>query len=336
MSWGVSEQAIAAMLNTASHMGEVSARIRQEIVQLQGVFEDCEAGLGAHSEEISRLLDTMKAEEQEGSRLLKKFQLRLQLAAFLRQKHLEENPYGGHAGSSAGGSGGAGSGAGAGIAAGAAGGSAAGSTAGGADSFQGAIQTSHKSYIVDYESRITAVQEDILKGSNQNVSRERAKEMLDAVMFYTSEMGYGPVRDAYNNPNAPAEDIAAMHAVDDYIKGAPKWKGCVFRGIGVSREVAARILSNPTCDMLGPSSWSSEQLVAKAFADRGIARNEDAEIRIIFVLDDNKSGASVCHIGTFDGNEAEVSAPSGVIYSIDRVRKVFLNDEEYIFIDVHE
>ena len=60
------------------------------------------------------------------------------------------------------------------------------------------------------------------------------------------------------------------------------------------------------------------------------------DVRIVFVLDDNKSGASIAHIGSYDGAESEVTSPSGVKYHIDRIRKEQKDRSEIVFIDVHE
>lgn len=320
--WQVTEQAIAAMNNMSAQLQELASKIHQESEKIKSIFEDSQDGLGTHSGDISKLIQSVELAEQDGSRPLAKLQLKLNCAALIRQKHLEENRYGNNAGdrtvaATVSSSGSAGMAAGVGVSP---------STA----TFQAATQSEHKSYISSYEGGIAAVQEDVKSGSGQTISAERAAEMLSAVRYYSSDKGFTPIRKAYNNPNADPKDISSLHALDDYIKSAPKWKGQVFRGISVTQAEATEIMSGSSVDMRGPASWSSEPGVAERFS------NGYKDVRIVFVLDDNKSGASISHIGTFDGMESEVTSPSGVKYYIDRIRKVPKNGSEIIFIDVHE
>lgn len=83
--------------------------------------------------------------------------------------------------------------------------------------------------------------------------------------------------------------------------------------------------------MLGPSSWSSELNVAERFSIMG-----SEPVHMIFVLPENKSGASITHLATYNGAESEVTAPSGVLYSIDRYEKARTDNRDYIYVYVHE
>ena len=193
-----------------------------------------------------------------------------------------------------------------------------------------AKQTEHRPIISSHEGAINAVMEDVRLGSGKDISREQAEMLLSGVRVFSGEE-YSLVRKAYNNPNAPQSDIAALNAIDTYINSAPKWEGEVFRGINVSRSTADRILSDQTVDMLGPSSWSSELNVAERFSIMG-----SEPVRMIFVLPENKSGASITHLATYNGAESEVTAPSGVLYSIDRYEKARTDNRDYIYVYVHE
>lgn len=322
--WQVTEQAIAAMNNMASQLQELSSKIHQETSNMKASFDDSRDGLGAHSDAIMQLLKGVESTEQEGSKPVAKLQLKLLRAALIRQKHIEENKYGGHpqvsstSDHSAVSVGGSGS-----------------STMNGTASQQqgatgGSLQIEHKPFVSSHEAAISAVQDDVLSGSGQSITRERAAEMLGAVQYFSGNNGYTPIRKAYNNPNADPKDINSLHALDDYIHSAPKWKGQVFRGISVTKSEASDIMSGTSVDMRGPASWSSEQGVAERFS------NGYKDVRIVFVLDDNKSGASIAHIGSYDGAESEVTSPSGVKYHIDRIRKEQKGSSEIVFIDVHE
>ena len=190
-------------------------------------------------------------------------------------------------------------------------------------------QSAHKEYIDNYQGQVKAVQDDVHAGSGRNVSEQEASRMLHGIQAF-SGCAFSRIRSAYNNPNAYSKDAELMQAVDDYIHSAPKWEGRVYRGINVTKEQAAGILSGGPIDMLGPSSWSSELNVAERFSDGY------KDVRIVFVLDDNKSGASITHIGSWDGTESEVTAPSGVKYQFDGAKRVKSKGSEIIFIDVHE
>ena len=152
--------------------------------------------------------------------------------------------------------------------------------------------------------------------------------MYESVRSY-SEAGYSDIRGAYGNPNADPRDKAALIALDNYVRGAPKWEGTVFRGINVSHRTAKQVLSGKTIDMLGPSSWSSDKSIAERFS------NGKESVSMIFVLAENKSGASITHLGYYDGAESEVLAPSGVQYNVlnvDRVRQGLFKETMIVYV----
>ena len=190
-------------------------------------------------------------------------------------------------------------------------------------------QTAHKDYIETYKEQVAAVKSDVKSGSGQEISDREAEKMLYGIHSFSGTASTR-VRSAYNNPNADPKDAEIMQSVDSYIHSSPKWEGTVFRGINVSESQAAEILSGNTVDMLGPSSWSSDLSVAERFS------NGYKDVQIVFVLGENKSGASITHISSWDGVESEVTAPSGVKYHIEKVKKVKKGNSEIIYVDVHE
>ncbi len=306
MSWNVSEEAVAAIQGTAGQLQTLTEALEAQAAALRQSFEENQAGLGYHSAGIGQLLEETESALRDASLPVKKLQLKLSRAAAVRQQHIDNNPYGASGGVSGAGGGGGVSGGGGG----------------------GAVQTEHRDYIEDPNAAVGAVQADVLAGSGRNVSRERAAEMYRTVQYFTG-FGFTPIRDAYGNANADPRFVREMQTLDDYIRSAPKWRGStIYRGINVPPATADEILAGPTVDMLGPASWSSEQRVANTFS----YGRDGKGVRLIFVLRDNRSGASVTHISTCDGVESEVTAPSGVIYAIDSIRK----GSDVIFIDVHE
>lgn len=91
--WQVTEQAIAALNNMSAQLQVLASQIHRESEMLKSVFEDSQDGLGAHSDDISEVIQSVELTEQDGSRPLAKLQLKLNRAALIRQKHIEENRY---------------------------------------------------------------------------------------------------------------------------------------------------------------------------------------------------------------------------------------------------
>lgn len=190
-------------------------------------------------------------------------------------------------------------------------------------------QGEHRNLISDRSKQILGVIDDVQRGSGKQIDYALAEEMLNSIHNYSGD-GYSEIRYAYNNPDAPDELIAQLNLVDEYIRNSPKWEGTIYRGINVSRNTANNILESEFVDMLGPSSWSSEESVAQRFSAG------DEAVNMVFVLNDNNSGASITHIATYNGGESEVLAPSGIRYAIDNIRELHQNDRYYVYVDVHE
>ena len=190
-------------------------------------------------------------------------------------------------------------------------------------------QTEHRSLIEGRQEQISGVMDDIKNGSGRNINRSQAEKMLDSLHEYSGPY-YKDIRYAYKNPNAPESLRNALNNVDEYINGAPKWEGRIYRGINISRQIAESILNSETIDMLGPSSWSTSEEIAQKFSDGS------EPVRMVFVLNDNHSGASITHLATYNGSEEEVLAPSGIEYVLDRIEESMNNGHEYIYVYVHE
>ena len=193
----------------------------------------------------------------------------------------------------------------------------------------GIAQTTHRTLLNSKDDRIEGIIGDIQNGSGETISREYAEEIHTSLRDYSGSFS-SDIRAAYNNPNAVSYYASQMKALDDYINKSPKWQGQIYRGINVDSATAESILQGQTIDMLGPSSWSSDEYTADRFSDGS------KSTRMVFVLGNNKSGVSITHLSTYDGAEGEVLAPSGVQYIKDRVEQKIIDGQSYTYVYVHE
>ena len=92
-SVNVTEQAIATLNNMAAQLQQISEDIHKEVAQLRTVFEENEAGLGAHSGDILSLIEDVESAEDDASKPVLKLVLKLQRAALTRMKHINTNEY---------------------------------------------------------------------------------------------------------------------------------------------------------------------------------------------------------------------------------------------------
>lgn len=190
-------------------------------------------------------------------------------------------------------------------------------------------QTTHRPLIVNRDEQIDSIITDIKNGSNKDIDRAIAENIMDSIHDYSGPY-YSEIRYAYKNQFASKKLKDKMECVDAYINNVSKWSGTIFRGINVSRDVAEKILKSKTIDMLGPSSWSTSESVAQQFS------LGHESVRMVFILEDNQSGASITHLATFNGSEEEVLAPSGIQYIADIIEEIFVDEQKYVYVHVHE
>ena len=190
-------------------------------------------------------------------------------------------------------------------------------------------QSVHKSKIYNREEEEKLIIEDIKNGSGKNISKDTASRMWESINDYSGP-GYTAIRSAYNDPNPIEELKMQLDSIDEYIKGAPKWEGKIYRGINLSERDATNILLGKLIDMRGPSSWSSDEKTACNFSQK------NKPVNMVFVLNNNMSGASITHIARYNGGESEVLVSSGVQYSIDSHERINRNGIEYTYVYVHE
>lgn len=97
--WQVTEQAITAMNSMSTQLEALASRIHQETERMKLIFEDNRDGLGAHAGDIFELINSIEWAEQNGRRPLDKLKLKLNRAASIRKKHIEDSRYGGNSSS---------------------------------------------------------------------------------------------------------------------------------------------------------------------------------------------------------------------------------------------
>lgn len=192
-------------------------------------------------------------------------------------------------------------------------------------------QVRHRKRIIGDDKRIDAIIEDMKLGSGEKVTRERAELIMMSMDVYTDSSR--EIKKAYNDPDSPYRE--AMEALDDYLIHAPKWSGTVYRGMLADKKLADEYISaKEAIDMNGPSSWTSDESIAQHYAND--ANEGKTKTGIVFVLNENKSGASITHLSLYGTSESEVLAPSGIKYAVDSYEKKTIDSVEYLYIYVHE
>lgn len=193
-------------------------------------------------------------------------------------------------------------------------------------------QIGHRSRITDKEERIEAVIKDIEMGSGETISYERAVTMEESLDVYSDSSA--DIKKAYKNPDSPYREL--MEALDEYLNHSVKWYGTVTRGAVATKEEAEKIISGEEpVDMFGPSSWTSDEVIAQNYA-RDKASGDDSSVGIVYVLEENKSGVSITHLSRYGTSEGEVLAPSGVLYMVDSYETISVDSVDLLYVYVHE
>lgn len=193
-------------------------------------------------------------------------------------------------------------------------------------------QISHRDRIVGKEDRIDAVIKDIEMGSGEKISYEQATVIEESLDVYSDSSR--DIKNAYTDPDSPYKVL--MDALDEYLHNSVKWHGTVMRGAVATKEEAEKIISNEEpIDMLGPSSWTSDEVIAQNYA-RDKASGDASSVAIVYVLEENKSGASITHLSRYGTSEREVLAPSGVLYAVDSYETVSIDSVDLLYVYVHE
>lgn len=193
-------------------------------------------------------------------------------------------------------------------------------------------QVCHRDRIVGKEDRIVAVIEDIEMGAGETISYERACVIEESLDVYSDSSR--DIKKAYTDADSPYREL--MEALDEYLHKAVKWNGTVMRGAVATKDEADKIVSGEEqIDMLGPSSWTSDEVIAQNYA-RDKASGDASSVGIVYVLEDNKSGVSITHLSRYGTSEREVLAPSGILYVVDSYETITVDSVDLLYVYVHE
>ena len=142
--------------------------------------------------------------------------------------------------------------------------------------------------------------------------KERAEQAISDMYQWTGQ-GYSSIR------KREGEYAATADRIEEFIALSPKYKGEVWRGIGVERDTADKIiwslLNGEEIDQLGIASWATNVDWAQEFADMNLERMDDG-VKIIFELGENKTGVSIKHIAAAADND-EVIASENARYILN-------------------
>lgn len=126
--------------------------------------------------------------------------------------------------------------------------------------------------------------------------------------------------------------------IEEFIEASPKYKGSIYRGISLEAEKVNPILDDlfngKAITQEGISSWSTGKDWAEEFAAM-TSRDKTAPIRVVFQIDDNKSGVSIKHIADIDNDEVIQSSKARYLLdgNIERIKEDGL---EYYLIRLKE
>ena len=176
--------------------------------------------------------------------------------------------------------------------------------------------------------------------------------MLDPVRMVMDDTGFDSVRaeQAINDitswvgsacgkiRSGEGEYSKVADRIEEFIEASPKYKGSIYRGISLDAKDANamldRLLEGETIDQKGISSWATDKSWAEEFATMQ-ARNDKTQVKVVFQIDDNKSGVSIKHIADIDNDE--VIQPAKAMQLLDGDIKRVKNEEyDYYLIRVKE
>lgn len=150
------------------------------------------------------------------------------------------------------------------------------------------------------------------------VERKVASKYLQTVQDFTLDSEY--MRESFMKQVDGDPGIKTAFALEDFIKRSPKCDKPIYRGISVTKDVAASIISGVSNGDLifqnGPSSWSTKEDVARKFASSG-----GDYVGIVFEDEKTKHGVDISK-ASYKPEEAEVVVSGftkhrGVIKSVN-------------------
>ena len=176
--------------------------------------------------------------------------------------------------------------------------------------------------------------------------------MLDPVRMVMDDTGFDSVRaeqainditswvgSACGKIRSKDGDYAKVaDRIEEFIEASPKYKGAIYRGISLdakdANEMLDRLLNEKPIDQIGISSWSTEKEWAEEFATMQ-ARSDKTQVKVVFQIDDNKSGVSIKHIADIDNDEVIQSAKAMQLLDGD-IKHIKNEEYDYFLIRVKE
>ena len=166
---------------------------------------------------------------------------------------------------------------------------------------------------------------------------DEARVMRDAVNHFTFQWDYeirhyqtGAKFTSHHNHSM--QDIARdAKACDKYIDMAPKWNGGrTYRGIAVDDATMQKFKDAMTngdeIDMLGTSSWSTDEDTSAGFAKSNAGKDDK---KLIFYTDNPQYGTSITHLSHFNEKENEVLCSSKARWKIVSIKPGTHNGIDY-------
>lgn len=177
------------------------------------------------------------------------------------------------------------------------------------------IERGHYSDSIPKEKQIDFIHLEL------KVAIEEAKEYVDAIFYYTDKFHHvRAIREYQQGKRVPDKYQVAKQeqALEQYIEKAPKWNGGeTFRGVKLSNEDLEKYTIDSEHDMLGTSSWSSSEDVAKEFAGQGKLMGINS---VVFHSNTQKNGTSVRHLSPLE-YEDEVLVSKKSKYKVTKIEK---------------
>ncbi len=139
------------------------------------------------------------------------------------------------------------------------------------------------------------------------VDAETAKRYVDAVDAYSDEL-YLEIRAYQRGESVSDEQKVSRFSedIEEYIKKAPRWNGGeTYRGIGLSDDDLSKYTLGSVHDMGGVSSWSSEEEIARQFADHYHGEEVGMDNAVILHSKTQNKGTAIRHLSKYPGEKGE-------------------------------
>lgn len=186
----------------------------------------------------------------------------------------------------------------------------------GFESKKNKVQDRHILETIPKEKRTQYIQDEL------NVSLQKAKEYSEALYFYTDDFDHVKDIRAYQrgeSVKSVSEIERQEQALEEYIVKAPKWNGGeTFRGVKLIKSELDQYSVGSEHNMLGTSSWSSNEDVAIGYAGYGLSPS--GKESVVFHSLTQKNGTSVRHLSPFD-NEDEILVSKESRYRVIKTEK---------------